>query len=122
MKPVVPSSLRIWFKIHFFVDILFAIPLIIAPSWILGLFGFSVITPVLARLVGAALVGIGVTSLFTTTKEQFDIMLTFKIIWSVGAIIGLLWSLEEGAPAALWTVVVMFVFFWGLWTYYKWKD
>ena len=118
MKQNIPPSLKFYFTIHFIVDILFALPLIIAPHWILSFFGFTVITPLLARLVGAALVGIGVTSLFTKTKEQFEIMLTLKIIWSVAAIIGLLWSLAEGAPASVWSIVVVFVFFSGLWMMY----
>ncbi len=118
MKPVIPFSLKRWFKIHFLIDILFAIPLIIAPNWILGLFGFTVIVPVLARLVGAALLGIGITSLFTKTKEQFEIMLTLKIIWSATAIIGLLWSIAEGAPSTLWAAAVMFTLFLGVWVYY----
>lgn len=121
MKDNLPPSLKIWFKIHFFADILFALPLMIAPRWILSFFGFTEITPVLARLVGAALVGIGITSLFTKTKEQFEIMLTLKIIWSVAAIFGLVWSLAEGAPASVGSIVVVFTLFSGLWMYYKWK-
>ncbi len=121
MKDDIPHSLKRWFTIHFLADILFAIPLIIAPTWILSLFGFTEITPLLARLVGAALVGIGGASLFTKTKEQFEIMLTLKIIWSVTAIIGLLWSLAEGVPASVWSIVVVFVFFSGVWMYYKWE-
>lgn len=119
--PTIPLSLRLWFKLHFLIDLLFAIPLIIAPSWILSLFGFTDITPLLARLIGAALVGIGGASLFTKTKEQFEIMLTLKIIWSVTAIIGLLWSLAEGAPASMWGILMVFVLFSGVWVYYKWK-
>ncbi len=119
MHQNIPTSLQYWFKIHFLVDILFALPLIITPSWILSLFGFTDITPLLARLVGAALATIGVTSLFTKTKEQFEIMLTLKIIWSVTAIIGLLWSLAEGAPASIWGIVMVFVFFSGVWVYYS---
>lgn len=121
MNNTISPSLKIWFKIHCVVDVLFALPLIIAPQWLLSLFGFTSVVPVLARLVGAALLAIGITSLFTRTKEQFEIMLTLKIIWSIGAIIGLLWSLVEGAPASLWVVVVIFSLFLGLWIYYKWR-
>lgn len=119
--PPIPSSLRLWFTIHFLFDILFAIPLIVAPHWILSFFGFMDITPLLARLVGAVLLAIGVTSLFTKTKEQFEIMLTLKIIWSVTAIVGLLWSLAEGAPASMWGIVGLFILFSGVWMYYKKK-
>lgn len=122
MKTAIPRGLYIWFKIHFFTDILFALPLLIAPHWTLSLFGFTEITPLLARLVGAALVGIGGASLFTKHKEQFEIMLTLKIIWSLTAIIGLLWSLAEGAPTTIWMIVITFMLFLGIWTYYKWEQ
>ncbi len=126
MIPAIPRSLQWWFKVHFLVDILFALPLIIAPGWILGWFGFTEIgftksASLLARLVGAALMGIGGASLFTKTKEQFEIMLTLKIIWSFTAIIGLVWSLAEGAPASVWMIVVVFTLFSGLWMWYRWK-
>ena len=121
MRHTIPPNLKIWFTIHFLVDTVLAIPLIIFPGWILHLFGFTVIIPTLARLVGAALLGIGVTSLFTKTKEQFEIMLTLKIVWSLTAIMGLLWSIAEGAPGALWAVVIIFILFLGIWMYYKWE-
>ncbi len=121
MKKTIPRGLYIWFKIHFLIDILFAIPLIIAPSWTLSLFGFTEITTLLARLVGAALLGIGGASLFTKTQEQFEIMLTLKILWSSSAILGLLWSLAEGAPTTVWAFVITFVLFLGIWVYYKWE-
>lgn len=122
MKDIISPGLKVWFKIHFFIDILFAIPLMIAPVLTLQLFGFTQITPLLARLVAAVLVSIGVTSLFTKTKEQFEIILTLKIIWSVMAIIGLLWSLAEEAPASMWVIVMVFILFSGVWMHYRWKN
>ena len=59
----VPRSLRIWFVIHFAADMLFGIPILLAPNWILPLFGWDVIDPFMARIVGAALMGIGIESL-----------------------------------------------------------
>ena len=90
----VPASLRIWFTIHFIVDYLFAIPLFIVPAWFLSFFGFTVIDPVTARLVAAALMGIGGISLLSR-KESINVynsLLKLKIIWSVSAIAGLLLS------------------------------
>ena len=56
---MVPKSLRTWFVIHFVLDFIFAIPLILAPRAFLGLLGWTSIDPIAARLVGAALIGIG---------------------------------------------------------------
>lgn len=111
------KSLRVWFKIHFLVDILFAIPLFLFPIWTLGLFGI-VSEPVLARLIGAALVGIGGVSYLTKTKQEFKILLKLKVLWSSAAIVALVWSVIEGASSLIWVLVVVFVLFFGVWWYY----
>ena len=115
----VPSSLRIWFIIHFVVDILFAVPLLLAPHWFLSILGFKMITPVLARLVGAALIAIGTTSLLLRNKseESYIALLTLKILWSISAIIGISLSLNDG-PKIIWPILVVFLFFASLWIYY----
>ena len=120
MKKNIPKSLKVWFLIHFVIDIVFAIPLIFLPVYSLGLFGIQaeVIT---ARLVGAALLGIGGASFFATKqgKESYDILLTLKILWSSAAIVTLLWGIFEGATKILWGVLLIFVVFSGVWWYYK---
>ena len=76
----------------------------------------------LARLVAAALLAIGTTSLFVSRqqKEQFETLLTLKIIWSITAIIGILWSMaEDGTAASLWLFVGLFGMFSAVWIYYK---
>ncbi len=65
---VVPSSLRFWFLIHFVVDVVVAVPLFVAPELTLSLFGWTTVDPIATRLVGAALMGIGVESLQTRTR------------------------------------------------------
>ena len=116
----IPKSLRRWFLIHFIVDVIFAIPLIFFPTSFLGFFDIQaeVIT---ARLVGAALVGIGGASFFSRNKgkESYDILLTLKILWSGAAIITLAWAITEGAPLIIWSILVVFVIFSGVWWYYK---
>ena len=104
---------------------IFGIPLLFFPAWLLGLFNFSTSTPelVMARLVGAALIGIGGTSLFNynKTKESYNIMLTLKILWSTAAVIGLLISTFMGAPKTIWIITITFAVFSGIWWYYKLK-
>ena len=62
---------------------------LIAPEWALGLFGFSVVEPVTARLVGAALFKIGGVSLFARSKrvESYSSLLTRKLSWSGPAVL-----------------------------------
>jgi len=87
----------------------------------LNLLGFALVEPITARLVGAALLGIGGSSLITQCagKESFKSLLTLKIIWSLGAIIGLLLSIyEKVAPPSTWLFLGLFGLFLGVWVYY----
>lgn len=119
----VPKYLRIWFLIHFIIDILFAIPLIFFPELFLNLMGISVIEPFTARLVGAALIGIGGASFFMHKKgiEVFDSMLNLKLLWSFAAIFGIAWSTWETGLLSGWVILAVFVIFFAVWLYYKIK-
>jgi len=119
-KPV-PSSLRFWFIVHFFADIIFAVPLLFFPVTFLQFFGFQDIGPFTARLVGAALVGIGGASLLLRgeSHDTFRGMLTLKILWSGAAILGITLSIIEGGPLSQWLFLGIFVSFSLLWIYYR---
>jgi len=103
MAAQIPTSLRRWFVIHFVADMLFGLPLLFAPAWTLQLMGFAVGNLYTARLVGAALIGIGGTSLLVKNKgiQTYQAMLTLKILWSLSAIVGLFLSLLE-QPVFFW--------------------
>jgi hypothetical protein len=119
---MVPQSLRFWFVIHFVIDFIFAIPLMIAPVWLLTLFGFETADPFTARLVGAALLGIGGESLlgWNGTIEAFRAMLNLKIIWSLAAIAGIILTLViTGGPLMAYAILLVFAAFSGLWMYYR---
>lgn len=119
---MVPQSLRFWFVIHFVLDFIFAIPLLIAPVWLLTLFGFETADPFTARLVGAALLGIGGESLlgWNGTIEAFRAMLNLKIIWSLAAIVGIILTLViTGGPLMAYVILLLFAAFSGLWMYYR---
>ena len=117
----IPKSLRYWFIAHFLIDMLFAIPLIVAPLYTLTLFGFSGENTLTARLVGAALMGIGLTSLLENKKgrDSYSTLLTLKIIWSIFAEIAILISIMEGAPNTAWLMFAIFVIFTITWIKYR---
>lgn len=123
-SPGVPPALRTWFVIHFVADIVSAVPLFVAPVYVLELVGWESVDPVAARLVAAALFGIGIESLLGRNADAatYRGMLNLKIIWSAAASIGLAWGLIEGAhgrPLALWGVLGIFVVFHGIWVYWR---
>jgi hypothetical protein len=117
----VPRSLRRWFVVHFAADMLFAVPLMVAPQFTLGLFGWQVVDPVTTRLVAAALFGIGIQSLLgrNETREAFLGLLNLKIIWSMTAVLGFSIGLVQGAPFGVWVFLGVFTAFSALWWYYR---
>ena len=117
----VPASLRSWFVVHFWADLLFALPLFVAPRPFLGALGWHCVDPLSTRLVAAALFGIGIQSLLGRGEgvETFRAMLNLKIIWSATATIGLLWSQLQGGPPLGWALVAIFAAFNALWVRYR---
>lgn len=108
--------------LHFLVDMTFALPLFIWPEAFLTFFGWQVVDPVMTRLVAAALFGIGVESLLgrNSSREVFKAMLNLKIIWSLGAIGGLLLSVgQSSADFIVWIVLFIFAAFNILWVYWR---
>lgn len=126
-KISVPTSLKVWFIIHFFADILAAIPLFIYPDFLL-LLGWKVVDPFAIRLVAAALFGIGIESFLgrNAYADTYKNMLNLKIIWSATAFLGLLFSvlqINEIPWGAFVFLAVFFVFhiIWVYWRYYVGK-
>ncbi len=119
----IPKSLRVWFVIHFAIDMIFAIPMLLVPELLLPLMGWSFVDPITSRLVGAALLGIGVESLLgrNANSDVFKAMLNLKILWASGAVFGIGLSLVEGGPPFAWIFLVIFAAFLGLWVYYRVK-
>ena len=119
---MVSKNLRIWFVIHFVLDYAFALPLLIAPKFTLSLFGWPTVDPFTARLVGAALIGIGGESLLgrNASAEAFKAMLNLKLLWASAAILGMSVTLLTGNyPPIGWGFVLIFVIFFFVWLYYR---
>ena len=122
----VPKGLKFWFVVHFAVDMIFAIPMMLFPTAFLTLFGWEVIDPVSTRVVAAALFGIGTQSFLGRNEgpESYRGMLNLKIIWSIAAMIGIGISLLEGAQGEAplgWAVWGVFLFFSVIWIYWRIK-
>ncbi len=118
------NTLKILFFIHFVIDVLIAIPLFIIPEVFLKALGWQVIDPVAARLVAAALFGIGIESLFIKNSglESFGGMLNLKIIWSGAAMVGIGISIFQNAQnnqMFLWMTLLIFLIFNLIWIYWK---
>ena len=120
----IPKTLKVWFVIHFIADTLFAVPLFIAPVFLLKLLNWQIIDPLMARMVAAALFGIGIESLLCIKlgKDAFIAMLNLKIIWSFAAITGFTIGLIQGLfgyPAVGIGLLLIFTGFNILWIYWR---
>lgn len=119
----VPQGLRSWFVAHFAADIAFALPLLLAPREFLTLLGWTSVDPFAARLVAAALFGIGGESFLSrkAPADAYRAMLRLKLIWSGSALIGMSLTLIQ-FPAyrlpASYALIVIFALFYALWLYW----
>ena len=120
MMKEVPKSLRTWFVVHFYADMLFGIPLLLVPELILPLVGWGAVDPISTRLVGAALMGIGIESYLGRSAglEVFQAMLNLKVIWSSSALLAIGLGIWRGGPQVGWLFLAVFVMFWFVWIYY----
>ena len=123
-KTDIPRSLKGWFIVHFIADTLFAVPLFIAPVFLLKLLNWQSIDPLMARMVAGALFGIGIESLLCIKlgRDAFVAMLNLKIIWSFAAITGFIIGFIQGLfgyPAVGIGLLLIFVAFNILWIYWR---
>ena len=118
---MVPKSLRTWFVLHFAIDLVFGVPLLFVPTTMLTWLGITCGETITARLVGAALMGIGIESFLgrNASREVFDAMLNLKLIWSGSAILGLILSLFAGSAPVTWLFLSVFVIFFIVWARFK---
>lgn len=119
----IPTSLRRWFVIHFVVDMIVGIPLLFFPEFVMPLLGWTPIDPIASRVVGAALMGIGIESWIgrNAGMDVYRAMLNLKVIWSSSAIIGIGLGIWKGGSLAGWLFLGVFALFWFVWTYYLLK-
>lgn len=120
----VPKALSAWFVVHFVLDVLAATPIFLFPGTTLALFGYNDLTDasiLLARIVAAALFGIGIESFLgrNASPQAFKAMLNLKIIWSLSASLGILWSMIQTHNYTAWWILVIFAAFHLIWVYWR---
>jgi len=118
------NALRKFFVLHFVIDVVSAIPLFLSPKLLLTTLGWQVVDPVAARMVAAALFGIGIESYIgrNSSRDSLIGMLNLKIIWSFSAIMGIGISMMQNIqqnPSALKIIFITFIAFNLLWFYWR---
>jgi hypothetical protein len=97
-----------------------AAALFFVPEVVLRRLGWTAVDPITARLAGAALLAIGGQSLLVRKAgvETYRTMLSFLVIWSLAAALGLFVGVGEAAPDAAWALLSVFVVFAGVWVHH----
>jgi len=121
MSNEVPRALWGWFVVHGVIDWMFAVPLFLFPDAFLRALGWTVVDPMAARGVAAALVAIGTQSLLSrnSTAPVYRELLSLKILWSITAMLGFAWTALSAGPRAGWMFVAIFALFNVLWVYWR---
>lgn len=89
------------------------------PNGVLGM-RLTTIDPVATRLVGAALFGIAGASLLSrrTSLATFRALLRLKILWTGAAVFSVVLSIDQGAPASAWLLLLIVASLGAMWTYW----
>jgi len=119
-----PKFLKIWFIIHFFTDLIFAVPLFLFPVDFLQLLDWHTIDPLATRIVAAALLAIGIESFLgrNASVETYKNMLNLKIIWSAAVVAGVSISIYQSSYSTTifeWLLLLIFLLFNIIWVYWR---
>ncbi len=105
MRDTISKILKRVFLVHFIVAVVFGI-LYFIPEQFLGLVGWNVTEPAVYRIVGAAMIALGVSSLLAYRQSEWmkvKILVEMEIIWLIGADIATLWGAVSGSyPPFIW--------------------
>jgi hypothetical protein len=115
MEKKISSALRTTFLIHFLVGIIFGLIFLLFSEVWGELVGWPVTEPSIYRLLGAAILGYGISSWLVyrdTVWERVKIVIQMEIVWTgLGALV-MLWGLVfEGVPAIGWLYAVLLAAF-----------
>ncbi|HVZ70740.1 MAG TPA: hypothetical protein VHJ20_00060 [Polyangia bacterium] len=116
----VPPSLRTWLLVHAAFAAVIGAPLFVAPDALLHRLGWTAVDPVATRLVAAALLAIASLSFFQRHAgvEIYRAILSFNVVWSMAAAVGLFVGIGVGAPNAAWAVLCAEIVFAGVWIHH----
>lgn len=108
---MIPSALRSALLVLAALDALCAVLLLLYPQEMLCCAGSSQAVPpdpTMARLVGAALFAQAGASVLAAPlrKDSLLFVLRLRLLWTGAGVFALILSLDEGAPARLWFVLV----------------
>ncbi len=115
MEKQISSGLKTTFLVHFIVALIFGLTYLLIPEVWGNLINWPVKEPPVYRLLGAALLGFGVSSWFAykeTAWEKVKIVVQMEIAWTILGTLVMLWGLLfAGLPVMGWVNAVILAAF-----------
>jgi hypothetical protein len=116
------KGLRNTFLVHVIVSLGFGLPLFFSPKTFESLMQWDPVEPALARVFGAALIALAVSSYLcfrAASWSEVSIVVVQEIAFTVlGVLAGLYQVFVPGAPTMIWLTIVIMAIFAGLWSYF----
>jgi hypothetical protein len=110
-----PKALKVTFLIHAIVSVVSGLLLLIIPGRILLFLGWAPIDPILARVLGAALLALGWSSFRcwqATERAQVQMVVELEAVFTALACVGLLRHLLFAHyPLVVWLLFAIFLVF-----------
>jgi hypothetical protein len=115
MDKKIKPGLKYTFLAHFIVALVFGLAYLLIPETYGELFGWPVVDPAIYRLLGAALLGYGTSSILAyreTAWEKVIIVVRMEIVWLALGVLAMLWGMIFGGlPAIGWLNTVLLAAF-----------
>ena len=116
------KSLKYTFLVYAIFCLVVGIPLLLAPGKALGVLGWKPIDPLITRILGAALLGMGWASwkgFHFTSMKQAALLVEMNLIFAALSCVGLLRHLLKAwYPWYVWADLVILGIFGLLWVYH----
>ena len=119
------TLLKITLIIHIVLAVLFGLPLLAAPGRFLGLFAWAPIDPLLSRVLGAALIGLGwlnFCALRQNSRAAAQPVIEAGLLFNGLAVAGLVRNMAGSSwPWVVWSLLGLFTVLTILWAVSHWK-
>ncbi len=112
----VPASLRLWLMGHALGCWAAAVPLLVAPQWLLGGSAGAVVP----RIFGAGLIVVGTASWRVRHfgMAAHRVITRMNLFVAAGATVAFLFAIGRGAPSRAFALLATYVALTGVWSYY----
>jgi hypothetical protein len=117
----VSKLLKVSFVVHIVLAVAFGLPLLAMPGRFLGWFGWAPVDPLISRMFGAALLGLGwldLRTLRSSSRQAAQPVIEAGIVFCGLAAAGMLWNMRSADwPWYAWTVLASYVVLAALWVW-----